>query len=405
MVRVSCIIILSVMLNEPFNFVRKMPDFISDMRLNFKHDVIEVCASHTESDDFARFMEDIEFYRNERLDLRFIKVSETSRDEQVFSDQIASTSGRHHSDSCSSSSSSASSDEYITFIGPGSGIVVVTSQCESLIDREFQRLSDIGDLLRSKRAPVFSNWSIGCLCKDKTSRLKYVITTYHCLEDAEREGLCFYSLAGDNIDDSSSEKPTKIASESLGAYGPTKIDGRMFFLDCLLLKVSEEEFLGEDAYVDMTFENPDNNNDERVELKFFADDLASFQDQEVFMVGFASGIRKGRIKNHDYGVKRIHDVPCKGLFCVETDETLLASICDAERLRRFPPRFAQPGDSGALVFGRHPENEQWMALGMVYGPKDAKSSDDVLCIRLKDIFRFLKDKHNMQLEWTDSKHA
>ena len=150
---------------------------MTDIRFNFKHDVIEICVLETESDDFKKFLDEIKFYDSKELDLRLVKVEANLEKPEQFSDPL--TSGATAAEDTSDLNTSGSSEDFISCISPGSGIVAVTSHWEKSVEKtKFSQLDDINAFLKRNQARLFDNWSIGCLSEDRSTRVKYVITTH-----------------------------------------------------------------------------------------------------------------------------------------------------------------------------------------------------------------------------------
>ena len=207
----------------------------------------------------------------------------------------------------------------------------------------------------TEKAPY---WSSGVLLRDKAGRI-FLSTCHHSVRAFLKQkgaadtspnipNLLFFSaILSENENE---QHMIEIGNSWHGYQGPSHVsnNGAPDLIDSLLIQVSED-FLAE-PHVDMTVYDEA---DQPIELALFKENIDTLVGVKVTMNGSVSGKRFGRIVDVNSMELCVTKTPCKNHFVVVLHDGFNNN------------NFARHGDSGALVYGLHPQTNKMVAIGKV----------------------------------------
>lgn len=237
-------------------------------------------------------------------------------------------------------------------------------------------------------------WTLGGLLQDDVTGRLYIASAAHCVfaycyEDLKQEyslsmpKLAFYTSVQKTDENTgvTENRMTKIGEKYRGFFGThhevaitASAEGGMTSqhsivgssakaVDSLLVEIDEgmtqqvQEVYFEDEHA------------QPITIDIYADDLRLAAGVDVWITGSVSGRRHGRIIDARMQELRMCHELCSGFFAVASR--------DASGVTR--QRFAQQGDSGSYVIGKHPSENRCVVYGLVYAHQDKHYVEDARC--------------------------
>ena len=392
------------LLNEAllFGACRRLPECVQELRAGPAADEVTVCSTNTSRPLFKRFMHDFrQVAEKHRLSVKSEMINPRLKGKNLMQAFPPGDPGYVAGPQQQEPNANNPMNQKIT---PRSVLFNALSQFETRLKNK--QVVDFNDIRRLIGDSVgrMECWSIGSLVMDKVTAAAFLLTTAHGLGFGDWDSYCddytFLSTHDVGGQDSIGKQVVKVAGQFCGRYGPHReamgqrnaagfiYVEKTFLIDGLLLR-ADEDFL-QNRRVSLNFIDPQNHQS-TIDMHFYQRrPMEDLNGCIVYKYGYTTGLTVGVINDESLTVN-ISGRACGGVFSV-------MSAADPQ----VQQRFAEPGDSGSLVFGRHPLTGEFVAIGLVCRLPENPADMSVHCVMIETICRYLRKYKTKDIELRSS---